>query len=69
MKYMVSSQERPDNTPLYSIHSELDSFILYNENDIDEQVNENEKDTSPPVQFKLSSNKENIIQNSSSPEQ
>lgn len=43
MKYMVSSQDRPNNTPLYSIHSNLDSFILYNEDGIDEQVNENEK--------------------------
>ena len=36
MKYMVSSQDRLNNTPLYSIHSYLDSFILYNEDDIDE---------------------------------
>ena len=36
MKYMVSNQDRPDNTPLYSIHLDLDSFILYNEEDIDE---------------------------------
>ena len=40
MKYMVSSLDRPNNTPIYSIHSDLDSFILYNENDLDEQVNE-----------------------------
>ena len=38
MKYMVSSQDRPNNTPLYSIHSDIDSFILYNEEDNDEQV-------------------------------
>ena len=30
MKYMVISQERPENSPLYSIHTDLDSFILYN---------------------------------------
>lgn len=29
MKYMVSSQDRPNNHPLYSVHSDLDSFILY----------------------------------------
>jgi hypothetical protein len=29
MKYMVSSQEKPHNYPLYSAHSDLDSFILY----------------------------------------
>ena len=44
MKYMVSSQDRPNNTPLYYIHSNLDSFILYNEDEINEQVNENEKE-------------------------
>ena len=33
MKYMVNNQDRPNNTPLYSIHSSLDSFILYNEDD------------------------------------
>ena len=40
MKYMVSSQDRPDNTPLYSIHLDLDSFILYDEVDTDEHVYE-----------------------------
>ena len=40
MKYMVSSLDRPNNTPIYSIHSDLDSFIFYNENDLDEKVNE-----------------------------
>ena len=48
MKYMVRSQDRPNNTPLYSIHSDLDSFILYNEYDINEQVNENEKEICIP---------------------
>lgn len=40
MTYMLSSQERPDNYPLYSVHTNLDSFILYNDNDgdIDTQV-------------------------------
>ena len=50
MKFMVSSQERPNNTPLYSIHSDLDSFILYNEEDIDEKVNEIEIDLDIPQQ-------------------
>jgi len=30
MKYVVSSQEKPQNFPIYSIHSDMDSFILYN---------------------------------------
>lgn len=30
MKYMVTIQDRPENFPIYSIHSDNDSFILYN---------------------------------------
>lgn len=30
MKYVVSSQEKPQNLPIYSIHYDMDSFILYN---------------------------------------
>ena len=30
MKYVVSSQEKPQNFPIYSMHSDMDSFILYN---------------------------------------
>ena len=30
MKYVASSQEKPQNFPIYSIHSDMDSFILYN---------------------------------------
>ena len=37
MKYKVSSQEKPDNSPLYSIHTDLESFILYNDENINEQ--------------------------------
>ena len=40
MKYMVSIQDILGNTPLYYIHSDLDSFILCNEEDINEQVSE-----------------------------
>ena len=43
MKYMVNSQERLDNSPLYSIHTDLDSFILYNDENINEQVTKNEQ--------------------------
>jgi hypothetical protein len=45
MKYMVSSQENPHNYPLYSTHSDLDSFILYNDGDLDEQIAQLEDDT------------------------
>ena len=37
MKYMVSSQEKLHNYPLYSAHSDLDLFILYNDGDTGEQ--------------------------------
>ena len=30
MKYVVSSQEKPQNFPIYSMHSDMYSFILYN---------------------------------------
>ena len=31
MKYVVSSEENPQNFPIYSIHSDMDSFILFND--------------------------------------
>jgi len=30
MKYVVSSQDRPQNFPIYSMHFDINSFILYN---------------------------------------
>ena len=37
MKYMVSNQEIPVNSPLYSIHTNLGSFILFNDEIPNEQ--------------------------------
>jgi ribonuclease HI len=48
MKYMVSSQEKAHNYPLYSAHSDLDSFILCNDGDMGEQIIQLEEDTSGP---------------------
>ena len=48
MKYMVSSQEKPHNYPLYSTHSDLDSFILYNDGDMGEKNHQLAEDTSGP---------------------
>jgi len=31
MKYVVSSEEKPQNFPIYSIHFDMDSFILFND--------------------------------------
>ena len=42
MKYMVSNQEIPENSPLYSIHTDLDSLILYNDDIPNEQELVNE---------------------------
>ena len=30
MKYMINGSERPQNFPIYSMHFDLDSFILCN---------------------------------------
>jgi hypothetical protein len=38
MKYMVSGQDKPHNYPLYYVHSDLDSFILYNYGDMERQI-------------------------------
>lgn len=29
MKYVVNSQDKPQNFPIYYVHSDMDSFILY----------------------------------------
>lgn len=31
MKYVISSQDKPNNYPLYYAHSYMDSFVLYND--------------------------------------
>ena len=41
MKYMITSKERPNNHPINSIHTDLESFILFNDsglNDVDSQL-------------------------------
>lgn len=42
-KFMANSQEKPNNSPLYSVHTELASFILYNDEEINDQVVNEEK--------------------------
>ena len=32
MKYMVSSTDKPQNFPIYAVHSDIDSYILFNDN-------------------------------------
>ena len=38
MKFMVSIQDKPHNYHVFSIHSYFDTFILYNDGDINTQV-------------------------------
>lgn len=38
MKFMDTTQGKPHNYPLYPVHSNLDSFILYNDANIQEQL-------------------------------
>lgn len=55
-KYMVRNIDRPNNNPIYFIHSYLDSFIFFNEEEISTQENENKKEVSPLEQPNLHSN-------------
>lgn len=57
MKYVVSSEEKPQNFPIYFIHSDMDSFILFN------------ADNSPPtddkplsLQLEICINEESVAQ-------
>jgi hypothetical protein len=45
---MVNSQEKPHNYPLYSVHFDHDSFILYNDGDFEEQITQLEDDALDP---------------------
>ena len=48
MKYMVSKKDEPNNLPVYSTPSDLDSFILFNEDEITQQEKENKQEISAP---------------------
>ena len=69
MKFMVSNIDRPNKTPVYSIHSDLDSFISYNEDEINQQEKENEIGLIPPEQLNQSPKEESDSPNLSSLEQ
>ena len=41
MKYMITTKERPNNHPIYVVHTNLESFIFFNDsgmNDVDSQI-------------------------------
>ena len=58
MKYVVSSQDRPQNFPIFSLHSDIDSFILYNV----EQTQETSSNSviSEPKEIAITAKKETI---------
>ena len=41
MKFLVSSPEKPKNSPLYSVHTDLDSFIFYHDESLGGPKSEN----------------------------
>ena len=38
MQYTVTSQDKPQNSPIYSVNTGLDSFIMFNDETLREQV-------------------------------
>src|ERR1700730_11952172 len=44
MKYMVSTTEKPQYFPIYAVHSDIDSYILYNDH-----TNSNAKESTHAV--------------------
>ena len=38
MQYTVTSQDRPQNSPLYAVSTSLDSFIMFNDEALTEQI-------------------------------
>ena len=40
MKFLVSSPEKPEDSPLYSVHTDLDSFIFCNDESLGELESE-----------------------------
>ena len=63
MKYMVSNIDKPNNSPIYSIQSSLDSFILCNEDEITQQDKENIDPISSPQQSNFPFNQIQNIDN------
>ena len=41
MKFMVSSPKKPKNSPLYSVHTDMDSFIFCNDESLGEPAPKN----------------------------
>jgi ribonuclease HI len=61
MKYMVSSQEKPHKYALYSVHSDLDSFILYKDGDMECQIAQLEDDVYNLEESKAAPEEDKIV--------
>jgi len=53
INYMVSSQEKPNNYPLYYVNSNLNSFILHNDESVEDEVSHLEDELSKTLEMKL----------------
>ena len=63
MNYMVINIDKPNNSPIYSIQSNLDSFILCNEDEITQQDKENLDPICSPEQSSIPLNQIQNISN------
>eukprot|EP00253_Pinus_taeda_P029729 PITA_29729 len=54
MKYMVSNEDKPQNFPIYAVHSDIDSYILFNDNTgltpLEDIFDSNDVPTKPKLQ-------------------
>ena len=41
MKFLVNSPEKPENSPVYSVHTDLDSFIFCNDESLEGSESQN----------------------------
>ena len=55
MKFLVSSPKKPENSPLYSVHTDLDSFILCNDESSEgsESKNRDTNKETEPMDFNI----------------
>ena len=55
MKFLVSSPEKPENSPLYSVHTDLDSFTLCNDESLEgsESRNIDTNKETEPIDFNI----------------
>ena len=69
MKFLVSSPKKPENAPLYFVHTDLDSFILCNDESWEESgcKNRDTHNETEPMDFNIMAtldSKEKDVENS-----